>query len=66
MPYKTRKVRGKNCYRVYNSKSKKTFSACTSAANATKQIRLLRALQNNKTFRNKLKMRRATQRRKPK
>lgn len=66
MPYKTRKVRGKNCYRVYNPKSKKTFAKCTSAANAAKQIRLLRALQNNKTFRKQVKERRVTQRRKPK
>ena len=65
MPYKTRKVRGKNCYRVYNSKSKKTFATCTSAENAAKQIRLLRGLQNNKTFRKQVQARRATQRRKP-
>lgn len=66
MPYKTRKVRGKNCYRVYNSKSKKTFAKCTSAANAAKQIRLLRALQNSRTFRKQVKERRVTQRRNPK
>jgi hypothetical protein len=51
MPYKTRKVRGKNCYRVYNPKSKKTFAKCSSKTNAVKQMRLLRAIQNSKTFR---------------
>jgi hypothetical protein len=66
MPYKTRKVRGKNCYRVYNSKSKKTFAKCTSRKKADKQMRLLRALQNNKNFRKQVKERRATQRRNPK
>jgi hypothetical protein len=52
MPYKTRKVRGKNCYRVYNPKNKKTFAKCTSKKKAVKQMRLLRAIQNSKKFRN--------------
>ena len=65
MPYKTRKVRGKNCYRVYNAKSKKTFAKCTSAQNAAKQMRLLRALQNSKTFRSQIRSNRATQKRRP-
>ena len=30
MPYKTRKVRGKNCYKVYKPKDKKVFAKCTS------------------------------------
>jgi hypothetical protein len=50
MPYSTRKVRGKNCYRVYNIKTKKTFSKCTSKKNAEKQLRLLRAIHYNKDF----------------
>tara|TARA_B100000945_G_C20142011_1_gene484361 strand:+ start:463 stop:681 length:219 start_codon:yes stop_codon:yes gene_type:complete len=50
MPYKTRKVRGKNCYKVYKPKDKKVFSKCTTKENAMKQIRLLRALQFNKSF----------------
>ena len=51
MPYKTRKVRNKNCYTVYKSKGKrKVFSKCTTKKNAEKQIRLLRALQFNKNF----------------
>lgn len=63
MPYKTRKVRGKDCYRVYNPKSKQTFSKCTTAKKAVKQMRLLRALQNNKSFANKLKSGRKTSKR---
>ena len=50
MPYKTRKIRGKNCYRVYNPKKNHTFSKCASKENAEKQVRLLRALQFNKSF----------------
>ena len=65
MPYKTRKVRGKNCYRVYNPKSKQTFAKCTTPEKAAKQMRLLRALQNSKTFRSQLRSNRATQKRRP-
>ena len=50
MPYKTRKVRGKPCYKVYNPKTKKVFSKCTDKKTATRQMRLLRAIQNNKKF----------------
>ena len=50
MPYKTRKVPRKNCLRVYNSKTKRVFSKCTTPENAKKQLRLLRAIQNNKKF----------------
>ena len=50
MPYKSRKMRGKSCYRVYNKKSKKVFAKCTTPENAEKQLRLLRALQYNKNF----------------
>lgn len=53
MPYKTRKVRNKNCYRVYNPVNKRTFAKCTSKENAIKQMRLLRAIQNNKNFNTK-------------
>jgi len=55
MPYKTRKVRGKNCYRVYNRKSKRVFAKCTSRENADKQMRLLRAVENNKSFKLRLR-----------
>jgi len=50
MPYTLRKVKNKSCYRVYNKKSRKTFSKCTSKENATKQLRLLRAIVYNKKF----------------
>jgi hypothetical protein len=50
MPYKIRKIKNKSCYRVYNKNSKKIFSKCTSKQNATKQLRLLRAIEYNKKF----------------
>ena len=50
MPYATRKVNHKDCYKVYNKKSKKVFAKCTTKENANKQLRLLRALQYNKKF----------------
>ena len=45
-----RKVNKKNCYRVSNKKTKKVFAKCSSKKNATRQIRLLRAIENNKNF----------------
>lgn len=54
MPYKTRKVRNKECYRVYNSDTKKTFARCTTRENALAQLKLLRGLQYNKSFRKRL------------
>jgi hypothetical protein len=50
MPYSIRKVPKKPCYRVYNKKTKKTFAKCSTRVNAEKQVRLLRALENNKNF----------------
>jgi hypothetical protein len=50
MPYASRKVRNKNCFRVFNKKTKRIFSKCTSKENAKKQLRLLRAIQYNKNF----------------
>lgn len=50
MPYSTRKVKGKNCYKVFNKKTKKVFSKCSSLKNAQKQIKLLRAIEFNKDF----------------
>jgi hypothetical protein len=51
MPYKTIKVKGKyNCYRVINTQTKKAFSKCSTRKNATRQMKLLRALQFNKNF----------------
>ena len=55
MPYSTRKVRGKNCYRVYNRNTKRVFAKCTSRENADKQMRLLRAVENNKSFKLRLR-----------
>lgn len=51
MPYATRKVRNKSCYRVYNRRTKRVFAKCTSKTRAKKQMRLLRALENNPKFR---------------
>jgi len=50
MPYKTRKVPGRSCYRVYNAKTKRVFAKCTSKSKAQKQIKLLRAIENNPKF----------------
>ena len=50
MPYISRKVRSKPCFRVYNKQNKRTFSKCATRKNATRQMRLLRALQYNKKF----------------
>jgi len=50
MPYTIRKVKGRKCYSVKNTKSRKIRAKCTSLSNAKKQIRLLRALENNPKF----------------
>jgi hypothetical protein len=50
MPYVLRKTRGKNCFRVTNQRTKKVFAKCATRVNAEKQLRLLRAIQNNKKF----------------
>ena len=50
MPYTMRKVPNKKCYRVSNRKSKRVMAKCASKKNAEKQLRLLRAIQNNKNF----------------
>lgn len=51
MPYKIRKVRNKDCYKVYNQKTKKVFAKCTTRNKAKKQERLLRAIKYSKSFR---------------
>ena len=56
MPYATRKVRDKPCYRVSNRRTKRVFAKCTTKTRANKQMRLLRALQYNPKFREKLKL----------
>ena len=50
MPYKTRKVRGKNCYKVYKPSNGKIFAKCTTKDQALKQMRLLKAVRFNKNF----------------
>lgn len=50
MPYTVRKVRGKPCFKLYNRKSKRVFSKCSSKKNVTKQLRLLRAIEYGKNF----------------
>jgi hypothetical protein len=55
MPYAVRKVRNKDCFRVYNKVSKRVFAKCTTMEQAQKQLRLLRAIQNNPKFRTRIK-----------
>jgi hypothetical protein len=50
MPYAIRKLTGKNCYKVFNKKTKRVFSKCTTLKNAKKQLSLLRAIENNPKF----------------
>ena len=50
MPYSIRKVNKKNCFKVYNKKTKKVHAKCTSREKALKQIRLLNAIKYNKKF----------------
>ena len=51
MPYKIRRVpKTKRCYQVINSRTKRAFSKCSTKKNAEKQMRLLRAIQYNKSF----------------
>jgi hypothetical protein len=57
MPYAIRKVNKQNCYKVYNRKSKKVFAKCATKENAEKQVRLLRGLEYNSTFRKQVKAR---------
>jgi hypothetical protein len=48
MPYQTRKVRNKKCYRVTNKKTKRVLAKCTSLKKAKKQVRLLNYLDHKK------------------
>ena len=50
MPYAIRKVNSKNCYKVFNKKTKRVFSKCTTMKNAKNQLSLLRAIENNPKF----------------
>lgn len=49
MPYSIRKTK-KGCIQVYNKKTRKVYSKCTSQKKAEKQLRLLRALEYNPEF----------------
>jgi hypothetical protein len=50
MPYSIRKLRGKPCVKVFNRKTKRQFSKCTTMEKAKKQLRLLNAIHYNKKF----------------
>ena len=50
MSYKSRKVRGKDCYRVINKQTRRVFAKCSTRSNSNKQLRLLRAIRYNKNF----------------
>ena len=58
-----RKVPKKMCYRVSNKKTKRVMAKCTTKERATRQMRLLRGIQNNKQFAKQVRM---TQKRKNK
>jgi len=55
MPYTVRKVRNKPCYRVSNKRTKKVYAKCSTKENAKKQVKLLRAVENNPKFVYKLR-----------
>lgn len=46
MPYKIKKNKNKNSYKVYNEDTGKIYSKCTTKEKAEAQIRLLRMLEN--------------------
>ena len=50
-----RKVRNKPCYRVSNKKTKKIYAKCSTKENAKKQVKLLRAVENNPKFVEKIR-----------
>ena len=60
MPYTMRKVPRKNCYRVINKRTKRVLSKCSTKENAQKQIRLLRAMLYNKSFKMRNRTRKNT------
>lgn len=55
MPYSYHKVPNKRCYTVFNNNTNKVFSKCTSKKKALSQIRLLRAIENDSSFANKVR-----------
>jgi hypothetical protein len=50
MPYSIRKVSKKGCYSVKNKYTNRVFAKCATKENAKKQLRLLRAIEFNKSF----------------
>jgi hypothetical protein len=42
MPYKIRKVRGKDCYKTYNTVTKRVFAICTTKEKAIRQLATIR------------------------
>lgn len=48
--YRIRKVYRKNCYRVFNKRTRKIYAKCTSKPTAKKQVRLLTAIRYNARF----------------
>lgn len=64
MPYTLRKVPGKSCYRIKNKYTKRVFAKCSTMENAKKQLRLLRAIEFNKSFKLLPRGKRTTRRRK--
>ncbi len=50
MPYSIRKVSRKGCYSVKNKYTKRIFAKCATKENAKRQLRLLRAIEFNKSF----------------
>jgi hypothetical protein len=54
MPYTMRKVPKKNCYMVVKrktqNKNRRVTAKCSTKENATRQLRLLRAIQFGKNF----------------
>lgn len=48
MPYTIRKKYKRNCYTIYNTKTRRVFSKCTSMKKAKKQLRLLTFIENPK------------------
>jgi hypothetical protein len=48
--YAMRKVRGKDCYKVYSKRTQRIFAKCTTKEKAERQLKLLRALVYNDKF----------------
>jgi len=61
MPYILKKKRGTNCWTVKNKYTKKVFAKCTTENKAKSQLRLLRAIEFNKSF--KLRSRKSARQR---